>query len=362
MGTISGQATGRYGAWVLEVRYTTTPVSSGAYFNVNANLYFKTTGTATIAISARPSGAYLNVNGVQSTFSPGALNGSNAGGWYFGTVNTTVRANSSGGCSFSINAGFNVRATLDGTYVAWIYAGGTGNNSAGGGGGVTPTITSFSFGNKTDTTQKFSWNTNINSDYCNVQLNGANKGTYGSKTNSSLTGLTPNTNYTLYIRGHNGYGYGSWRGPYTFKTYPTNVTVSSITITDITPFGCTISTSSSNSSTTNAVEYSIYDSTGQELVQGPYVVSPVQWIYYIDNLDPETTYTVKVRVRTSESNNWSDYSTRTFTTLTDQADSYFKVNGTWSKGKVYGKNNGSWVEAKKIYVKSNGSWLEGVNN
>lgn len=60
MGTIQGQASGRYGAWVLQVNYSASPVSNGAYFNVHAELRFITTGTATIQKNAVES-AYINL-------------------------------------------------------------------------------------------------------------------------------------------------------------------------------------------------------------------------------------------------------------------------------------------------------------
>lgn len=357
MASITGQASGRYGNWVLEVVYTTSPVSSGKYFNVHAELYFQTTGTATIYVSARPGGAYLNLNGNVRYYDVSAFRGS--GRWFIGSHDITVGADANGNCSFGIDSGYNVRANLEGNYVAWINASGTGTNS--GMGGITPNITSFSFGAKTDTTQMFNWNSNINSDYANIQLNGQDWGNHSFKEGSTLRNLQPNTNYSLYIRAHNSYGYGGWSGAYTFKTFPKPVTVSNITIVDVTPFGCTVSASSSDANTTNAIEYSIYDSTGTQLIQGPYVMSPVQWIYYIENLTPETTYTVKVRVRTSDSNIWSDYSTSTFTTQTDQASVYIKKDGKWEKGKLYIKIDGVWTPAKKVYIKTAGAWTTGIN-
>lgn len=358
MPSISGQATGRYGAWVLRADYSTSPVSGNSpYFNVNVNLYFVTTGTATIQKNASET-AYININGVGRSFSVGGMRGS--GSWFLGSYSTTVGVDANGNCNFWINCGYNIKATLDGTYVQWIRAEGTGTNS--GMGGVTPVVTMFTLTTKGDTTQTFNWNSNINSDVVNIQLNGKNWGDHGYKTGSTLYNLTPNTSYTLYARAHNGYGYGAWYGPVYFKTYPTSVSVSSVTIADITPFTCTVSTSSSDSNTTNAVEYSVYDGTGTNLIQGPYVVSPVQWIYYIENLSPETNYTIKVRVRTSNSNAWSDYSTKTFTTLTDQASAYVKKTGKWLKGKAYGKKDKVWLTAKKIYGKKNSTWSVGINN
>lgn len=354
MGTIQGQASGRYGAWVLQVNYSASPVSNGAYFNVHAELRFITTGTATIQKNAVES-AYINLNGNVRWFSVGGMHGS--GNWLLGYHDITVGTDANGNCAFGIDSGYNIKATLDGNYVQWINASGTGYGS-----GVTPVVSSFTLTTKTDTSQMFDWNSNINSDYVNIQLNGKDWGNHAYKTGSTLFNLTPNTNYTLYARAHNSYGYGAWAGPAHFKTYPSPVKVSSVTVADITPFTCTLSASSSSSTTTNAVEYSIYDATGNNLIQGPYVLSPVQWIYYIKDLAPETTYMVKVRVRTSESNIWSAYSTKTFTTLTDQAAAYIKKDGEWKKGKMYIKENDIWVPAKKVYIKKDNSWSVGNNN
>lgn len=361
MGVIQGQHTGTGGAaWALQVIYTTTPVSGSRNFNVHAELWFKTIGSAYLYVGARQGGAYLDIAGEGRTYDTSAFSGS--GSWFIGYYDTTVAADESGNCSFSVSAGYNIRATLEGVYVDWIIARGTGNNIDGGGGGVTPSITSVTLGTKTDTTQTVSWRTNINSDYANIQVNGKDVGNYSNKDGSIISGLTPNTNNSIYIRAHNNYGLGSFSGPYYSKTYPTPVKVSSISIVDITPFGCTISASSSNSNYTNAIEYTIYDSTGEQVIQGPYLLSPAQWIYYISNLSPETTYVVKVRVRTSESNVWSDYATKIFTTLTDQASIYIKIKGVWIKGKLYIKENGIWVPAKKVYIKKDYNWLVGTNN
>lgn len=358
MPSISGQASGRYGAWVLRADYATSPVSSGSpYFNVSVSLYFVTTGTATIQKNATET-AYINIAGNVRSFSVGAMHGS--GTWFLGSHSSTVGVDANGNCNFGIDCGYNIKATLDGNYVQWINASGGASNA--GMGGVTPVVSSFTLTTKTDTSQMFNWNSNINSDYVNIQLNGKDWGNHAYKTGSTLFNLTPNTNYTLYARAHNSYGYGAWAGPAHFKTYPSPVKVSSVTVADITPFTCTLSASSSSSTTTNAVEYSIYDSTGNNLIQGPYVLSPVQWIYYIKDLAPETTYTVKVRVRTSESNIWSAYSTKTFTTLTDQAAAYIKKDGEWKKGKMYIKENDVWVPAKKAYIKKDNAWSVGNNN
>ncbi len=40
----------------------------------------------------------------------------------------------------------------------------------------------------------------------------------------------------------------------------------------------------------------------------------------------------------------------------NQAKAYIKINGAWTEGFVWIKDNGTWKEAKQIYRKDNGSW------
>ena len=51
----------------------------------------------------------------------------------------------------------------------------------------------------------------------------------------------------------------------------------------------------------------------------------------------------------------------TMHTQSGQATAWVKINGTWTKGKVWYKNSsGTWVQAKKVYVKVNGNWVENI--
>ena len=357
MGVIQGVAQGRYGAWVIQARTTVSPVSSGAYFNIHSELWFVTTGTATISVSARGGGAYINLFGNVRYFNVPELRGSFNGGIFLGSMDVTLGADGNGNCAFGVEVGYNVKATLDGNYVAWISGGGTDYGS-----GVTPSC-SISATAHTDTTMTFNWSSNINSDLIHMYSSGnVFRGSHGLKIGSTVSGLTPNTTYNFYGFAHNTYGFGPQSNVITVKTYPSPVSIASTTVTDITPFTCTLSTSSSNSNTTNAVEYSIYDSTGTNIIKGPFVLSPVQWIYYITDLQPETTYVAKFRVRTSESNIWSNYASQTFMTLTDQAAAYIKANNIWLKGKLYEKIDGVWTPAKKLYIKKDNNWSLGNNN
>lgn len=184
----------------------------------------------------------------------------------------------------------------------------------------------------------------------------------GGSNPAYISGLSPNSTYTFQAL---GYASGGWSNSFGSTaqgtTYPYPVSVSSCNISNITPFACTMIMSTSDSSNTDAVEYSIWNSSGSQIWSSG-TISP-QWSYTTGNiLSEETSYVAKFRVRTSRSGVWSGYNTFSFVTLSDQARSWINVNGVWTKGRTYIKINGSWTVAKKIYIYQSGSWIVGTNS
>lgn len=85
----------------------------------------------------------------------------------------------------------------------------------------------------------------------------------------------------------------------------------------------------------------------------------------LTGLTPETVYYFRARV--TDANNGgasndaltSEWVTGTFTTSPDQARIRIKTASGWAYGRVFIKQNGSWVRAKRVYIKS-GTWKEGT--
>jgi hypothetical protein len=78
----------------------------------------------------------------------------------------------------------------------------------------------------------------------------------------------------------------------------------------------------------------------------------------ITGLDDDTTYSIKVKVRRTDSQLWTTSEAISVTTLKSKLMK-IKLNGTWKEAISYLKINGTWKEAKP-YIKVNGVWEEGV--
>lgn len=193
------------------------------------------------------------------------------------------------------------------------------------------------------------------SNYSEVTVN-ASSGTF------TISGLSQNSNYTIYVQPLKENGvWGNWKS-YSASTFHSDVYPTSMAVSNITPFTCTLSTSSSATGYTNGVEFSIYTTGGTLVKSTQYLDSNLQWSWAVSGLAEETSYVAKFRTRTTGSNNWSGYYTVNFTTLSDQARAWIKLNGTWVQGRVFAKINGNWTVAKKVYAKSNNNWVQGINN
>lgn len=223
---------------------------------------------------------------------------------------------------------------------------------------------SISYNTKTDTSFTINYSNSGNTTATKIQINNGNSvlGSYDVSASSGSITVYDLSNDTTYgdikAYGYSEAGWGNASNSLSIKTFPSPVYINSVSITNIQPYQATVNASSSNSNNTDMVEFTL-------LNQNDGVITTVSGNYYnwtITNLAEETTYRVRVRARTKESGVWSNYYYSSyFTTTSDQASSYIKVNGIWIKGKVYVKINNIWVVAKKIYIKVNGNWVQGVN-
>ena len=80
--------------------------------------------------------------------------------------------------------------------------------------------------------------------------------------------------------------------------------------------------------------------------------------YTIPDLQPGTTYSIKTKIRRTDSQLWTESDALSATTK----DCVFKekISGTWKSCVPYIKVNGTWKKAIP-YIKVNGSWKEGIN-
>ncbi len=184
-----------------------------------------------------------------------------------------------------------------------------------------------------------------------------------SGTNWSTTGLSIDTEYIFILRAVNAGGTataGITSGEAVIR-YSTNL--------DAPIINSFITTSVMPSLIMVAVD--AYSASGRALNYQYSIDNGSTWssygtdtTYLWENLNPNTHYTIKVRVKAIASGSGSDsYAIGTIevTTPSDQAKIRLKVNGEWEKGLVYIKINGTWTAAKKIYRKVNGTWVCGYN-
>ena len=217
---------------------------------------------------------------------------------------------------------------------------------------------SISQNNKTSNSISVNYSASSGYDYVKFYVNGNDKGNF-SNSPVSLTGLSPNTTYKIKAKAHGNGGFGAESNVLTITTYLTPSTVSSSNVGDIKPFTCTASVVSSNTNNTSKYEFTLCDKN-----KNP-IGSPIQTnnsYYNFTGLQEETEYYIRYRVQSKDSGGWSGYVySPLFKTPADQVRAWFKNNGSWGKGKLYYKQNGQWVKAKKIYIKINGEWVLSIN-
>ena len=178
----------------------------------------------------------------------------------------------------------------------------------------------------------------------------------GTSVTWTVSSLDADTNYVFQVLATNAGGDGT-SNEYTYSTLLTNPTISSFTISNLTPFTATLNVSASISPLrTLRYSYSLDGNTWSSYTSST--------SYNLTGLSEETTYTPQVKVRATHAGNSSadTYANTsvTFTTPADQAKIYIKKDGSWVKGKTYIRVNGQWKKAKKLYIKKNGNWV--INN
>ena len=222
------------------------------------------------------------------------------------------------------------------------------------------TSVSQSFNSKTATSITMNWSTTNTVDYIWYSKdNGSTWIDVGSVDSTSgsytINNLSSYTTYNIKTRARRkdtqvNTNYSDAMSVTTYKAYSY---VTSATVGNIMPFTCTAYCTSSNAANTDSYEYSLCNSS--------YTVLSTQYKNAtscdFSGLAEETTYYIRCRVRSTDSQVWSGYVySSAFTTPPDQAKGYIKVDGAWKLGKVYIKVNGSWVKAKKAYLKYNDGW------
>ena len=191
---------------------------------------------------------------------------------------------------------------------------------------------------------------------CEFSIGSIIKDSLGTQT---FTGLSPDTNYTALL--HCSNTKGSSETSITCSTLLPNPTINTPTISNLSPFGCTITaTGSINPSRT--LQYSFSKDNGTT-----WTAYQTSNSYNWTGLTEETTYQMKVRVKAIHQGIDASDTTATSTTLSittpvDQAKVRVRHNGSWTQGKAYIYHNGAWVKAKKLYIYHNGGWKQNINN
>lgn len=223
-----------------------------------------------------------------------------------------------------------------------------------------PTVpnVSISQNSKTSNSISVNYSTDTTYDYVKFYVNNNDIGNF-SNSPVNITGLNANTAYKISAKAHGNGGYGNQSNTLNITTYLTPSTVKSSNISNLEPFTCTATINSSNASNTSKYGFALCNSNKQVL-QGEFQTT--NNYYNFTGLQEETQYYIRYRVQSKDSGSWSDYVySPLFKTPADQVRAWAKNNGSWNKGKMYYKQNGQWVKAKKVYIKINGQWVLSIN-
>lgn len=218
-----------------------------------------------------------------------------------------------------------------------------------------------SYPNLTDTSVGVSFSIPTTWDYVRFYLDDKKyKDVYSNNIENPvyITGLKSNTKHKVSAKAYGNGGYGKASKTIEFTTFLTPSTISKFSIDEIGAFNINTSCKSSNASNTSKYEFAICDSN-----KNPLSIKKSDVSYYnFTGLQEETQYYVRYRVKSKDSGAWSNYIySGLITTEADQAQTYFKKNDIFSKGKLYYKQDGQWKKVKKIYIKQNGQWQLGKN-
>lgn len=205
--------------------------------------------------------------------------------------------------------------------------------------GNAPTMTGTSVSNITTNGAviEYTVSYDTNASYSSRNIEYGTTTSYGSSTtNTTLSGLLPNTTYYYRVRVTDNFGRTSEWITGSFITHPTTVQVVNPQVTNITFSGCTLSMGSSDNSVTDMSSYAIYASDQTTLIQGHFDDTPAVYSKNITGLEPNTTYYARFALRTERSNAWSTIQWVQFTTpvLADYAKVIYE-DGTIVTKKMY---------------------------
>lgn len=180
---------------------------------------------------------------------------------------------------------------------------------------------------------------------------------FGTSATGTITGLVPDTDYTIYFTATNSTGTTQSET----KTYSTNLTMPTISdpeVLNLLPYSCTISADGSvDPARTLTYEFSKDN--------GNTWYSSSSNIYQWTELEEGTLYQMRARVTAAHTASYSVDTTTTsslleVTTPIHQAEIRIKKDSDWTKGKAYFKKDGQWIKVKKIYTKVDGEWKVGL--
>ena len=183
----------------------------------------------------------------------------------------------------------------------------------------------------------------------------------GSSNEESISGLQPDTNYTIWFEAYNDGGW-SRSEEFTFSTAMPNIEDYDIVCKELTPFSVTYAIENCVINPPREFRYAFSKDGGATYT--PYQVSNT---YTWDNLTEETEYSMCAKVKALHqgvnSSDKASQSAWSLTTPADQAKIWVKTQEGWKKGKVWFKQDDStWAKAKKIFYKQNDTtWTRGIN-
>lgn len=100
------------------------------------------------------------------------------------------------------------------------------------------------------------------------------------------------------------------------------------------------------------------DAIQYKLNNGNWVATSGYPTYTITGLNPGITYTIKTRIKRTDSQLWTESGNISGTTKDCVVRN--KINGTWKTCIPFLNVNGTWKKAIP-YIKANGTWKEGIN-
>lgn len=168
-------------------------------------------------------------------------------------------------------------------------------------------------------------------------------------TGFEVSGLSPYTEYTYYVRIVDNFGTPSDSVKVAFRTNkPDKPTKGTVTYTDLNPFGATFTWSGfevKEGATLYYYQYS-YDGNIWKNLQ-------TQTKLVVNDLVPETRYTFYIRI-VDDFGSHSDYASVEFVTPADQAKIAYSQGDKLVQSRVWYNKNGELKKVKKIYFNENG--------